>query len=98
MPLGNMPLTNTIVDTLSERNIATRAGQLGCLQPLVALRSDENVNGATIDFLNDSVLGLPNPLEFEVTADKWQVKKMSLNSAGTSVNILTGCITLCRCH
>ena len=73
MPLGNMPLTNTIVDTLSERNIATRTGQLGCLQPPNALRSDENENGGPINFLTDKVLGLSNPMEFEVTADSWQV-------------------------
>ena len=76
MPLGNTPLTNTIVDTLAVRNIATRADQLGCLQPPVSLRSDENTDGATINFLADTVLGLPNPLEFEVTADRWQVSTL----------------------
>ena len=98
MTLESAPLTETIVDTLTERNVTTRSDQLGCLQPPVALRSDVNQNGVPINFLNDSVLSLPNPLEFEVTADKWQVRKMSLNSTGTSVNILTGYITLCGCH
>ena len=75
MPLGSTPLTNSdILSTLPERDITTRAGQLGCLQPPVALRSNENGNGAQIDFNADTVLGLPNPLKFEVTADKWQVR------------------------
>ena len=73
MPLESAPLTDTIMDTLTERNIATRADKLGCLQPPVALRSDVNQNGAFIDFLSDTVLGLLNPLEFEVTANRWQV-------------------------
>ena len=74
MPLGNMPLADTIVDTETERNLTTRAGRLGCLQPPVALRSDVNHNGGTVDFTSDTVLGLPNPLVFEMTADRWQVR------------------------
>ena len=57
------------------RHIATRASQLGCLQPPSAFRSDRtNYNGAAINFNSDTVLGLPNPLEFEVTADRWKVR------------------------
>ena len=80
MPLENTPLTNTIVNTLTVNNIATRAGQLGCLQPPDALRSAVNFNGATINFLSDTVIGLPNPLEFEVTADRWQVREICIIS------------------
>ena len=78
MPLGNVPLTDTIVDSVRERNVTTRADQLGCLQPSVALRSDVNDDGGTINFLSDTVLGLSNPLEFEVTADRWQVRNILL--------------------
>ena len=55
------------------RNISTRADQLGCLQPPSALRSITNFNGRAINFASDTVLGLPNPLEFEVTSVSWQV-------------------------
>ena len=75
MPLESTLLTNaSILNTLPERDITTRADQLGCLQPPVALRSEVNENGAPIDFLSDTVLGLPNPLEFGVSANRWQVR------------------------
>ena len=50
MPLENTPLTDNVVDSLTERDIITRADQLGCLQPPVALRSDENDDGGIINF------------------------------------------------
>ena len=33
-----------------------------------------NIGTGPINFLNESVLGLPNPLVFEMTADRWQVR------------------------
>ena len=66
----------SVFDSVTERNITTRADQLGCLQPPPAQRSGVNFDGIMIDFLSDTVLGLPNPLEFEVTADRWKVRNI----------------------
>ena len=85
IPLGNTPLTNAnILNTLPERDITTHADQLGCQQPPVALRSDENRDGGTINFLSNTVLGLLNPLEFEVPADRWQVRKIHKSIKNTT--------------
>ena len=66
-----------IEDTLSflpERDITTRADQLGCLETSTAtptaLKSDVDTDGESLNF---TVLGLPNPLEFRVTAFRLQV-------------------------
>lgn len=75
---------DTILNSVPEDNLATRAGQLGCLQPPTAQRSlIRNRDGGIINFLSGWVLGLPNPLEFEVTAVRWQVRK-----GGGAINLL----------
>ena len=73
MPLGSLPLLDNIVDTVMVDDRVARAEQLGCLQPSTAQKSAINLNGQMIDFRSEMVLGLPNPLEFEMTAVKWQV-------------------------
>ena len=75
MPLGVVPDTNDVLDTVEEENRVTRAELLGCIQPGTALKSDvsRDTLGTQIEFDNDRVLGLPNPLEFVVQASKWQV-------------------------
>ena len=77
MPLGSVPNNSTIFSMadLDENDPITRAGHLGCLQPSTALRSDENTNSATVSLFDPPgmLLGLPNPLEFEVTGVRWQV-------------------------
>ena len=57
----------------SFRKTVSRANELGCTQPSIALRSHVNLNSVFVNFNSDTVLGLPNPLVFEVTADRWQV-------------------------
>ena len=73
MPLDSIPLTESdnISDTvLVDDRVNARAG---CLQPSTAQRSEINLNGEMIDFRSEIVLGLPNPLEFEMSAVRWQV-------------------------
>ena len=77
MPLGVVLDTNDVLDTVEEENRVTRAEELGCIQPETALKSDvmrdtDQLN-RQIEFDRDTVLGLPNPLEFVVQASKWQV-------------------------
>ena len=77
MPLGVVLDTNDVLDTVEEENRVTRAEELGCIQPETALKSDvmrdtDQLN-RQIEFDNDTVLGLPNPLEFVVQASEWQV-------------------------
>ena len=71
MPSGSSPAT-AVVSSASEK-FSTRARQLGCL-PQSAQWSKRNDDAATIDFTSSRVLGLPNPLVFEVTAPRWQVR------------------------
>ena len=75
MPLGVVPDVSDVFDTVEEENRDTRAELLGCIQPGTALKSDvsRDTLGTQIEFDNDTVLGLPNPLEFVVQASKWQV-------------------------
>ena len=75
MPFQNNPSTVTILSTISEESASTRGEELGCSQPPAALNTTVlNMNGEAIDFSSGMFLGLPNPLEFEVTADRWQVR------------------------
>lgn len=74
IPLDSESQYSVNESSVSVRNITTRASQLGCFQPPSALRSVTNFNGGTINFDSDTVLGLPNPLEFEVTSVSWQVR------------------------
>ena len=78
MPLGGLVITDDIVSSLPERDITTRADQLGCLETPTALRSDVDTDGESLNFLADTFLGLPNPMEFRVTASRWQVKNYIL--------------------
>ena len=74
MPSESTPLSDDdISDTVPVNNRIIRADRLGCLQPSTAQRSSINMDGEMINFLSERVLGLPNPLEFEVAADRWQV-------------------------
>ena len=68
MPSGSSPAT-TAVSSASE-DFNTRAGQLGCL-PQSAQWSQVDTNAQA---MSTTVLGLPNPLVFEVTAPRWQVR------------------------
>ena len=91
MPLGSVPSNSTIFSLADENDLITRATGLGCLQPSTALRSDINENGDTINFFNPSgmVLGLSSPLEFEVTAVRWQVSVLTqlLNKGQRLINL-----------
>ncbi len=73
-PLGSPSLTlDTLADTISERSISNRAAELQCLQTQAPFRSETNVDGASIDFSQAMFLGVPNPLQFQVTASEWEV-------------------------
>ena len=74
-PLGSFLLESTVFESVSEVDTVTRAEQLGCLQPSTALRSDVDTDGEGPGF--GPVLGLSNPLQFEVTADRWQVNMIA---------------------
>ena len=90
MPLGSVRSNSVIFSTEDENDLVTRAIDLGCLQPSTALRSNTNGNGVPIDFFDPSemVLGLPNPLEFEVTAVRWQVGVFTVLCATPGLPIL----------
>ena len=72
MPSGSSPAT-TAVSSASE-DFNTRAGQLSCLPQTAQWSQQVNTNAGAINFMSDTVLGLPNPLIFEVTAPRWQVR------------------------
>ena len=70
-PLGTAdPTLSTLKDTISNN----RARELQCMQPPSALTSDEaNGDGRPINFVRQTFLGIPNPMEFPVTASMWEV-------------------------
>ena len=74
---GSIPPIEITLNSLSmtARDIVTRARDLNCLQPSLALMSDVNFDGEMIDFSSGTFLGLPNPLEFEVVAGRWTVSR-----------------------
>ena len=76
MPLGRTLTENAALGTVNTNVLSDRAGELGCLETITpsALSSDISHNGLAIDFSGNQVLDLPNPFEFQVTADRWQVR------------------------
>ena len=74
-PLGTaMPTTQSLLTSGGTRSSAEqRAADLQCLQPPAALRSDVNTDGEATEFIGPRFLGLPNPMEFHITASKWEV-------------------------
>ena len=75
-PLTTPPPGDTVQDfqrNVSVGSVEERAELLQCLQPPGALRSGINRNGEQIDFNRTTFLGLPNPLEFSVSASQWEV-------------------------
>ena len=72
MPLGSVPDNPIIFSMVDGNDPITRATDLGCLQPSTALRSDRSRDGNSL-LISNPGLGLSNPLEFEVTAVRWQV-------------------------
>lgn len=65
-PLGTPRETlSSLIDTVS----LDRAEALQCIQPLAAIRSTTNTDGASIDFEGPTFLGLANPIGFEIDAN-----------------------------
>ena len=68
------PPPGDAVQTLQQTvSVRLRAQLLQCLQPPGALRSGINTDGETIDFDGTVFLGLPNPLQFTVSTNRWEV-------------------------
>ena len=75
-PLGTAdPTLRTLEDTISNN----RARELQCMQPPSALTSDEANDGDHINFARRTFLGIPNPMEFPVTASMWEVSRVIPN-------------------
>ena len=73
-PFDSVPLsTNTVNNSRQVQHLATRASNLGCLEPPPAQRSEIDSNGMLSSFTTPTFLGLPNPMDFPVTATKWEV-------------------------
>ena len=68
----------TIMNSWILNDATDRGKDLGCLQPSTALGSGLNLNDAPIDFLSETVLDLPNPLESQIEAEEWQVSNLNL--------------------
>ena len=81
LPRAGATLTlDTIMESRTINDATDRGEALGCLQPSTALRSGRNLNDAPIDFLSETVLDLPNPLEFQIEAEEWEVSHLKLES------------------
>ena len=74
MPFQATLSTIDIVNSLPLEDAILRAEQLGCLSTSAAMQSSINTDGEPINFNAGTVLGLPNPLEFEVDAVRWEVR------------------------
>ena len=79
-PLGTAdPTLSTLEDT-------NRASELQCMQPPSALRSGVANDGRSINFGMPTFLGIPNPMEFPVTASMWEVSVYSVDLINMPVN------------
>ena len=97
MPLGSVPSNSTIFSTENENALITRARDLGCLQLSTALRSDRSGDDDVL-LLSNPGMGLSNPLEFEVTAVRWQVSVLKfLSLLAYYVLLMSGHYTVCGC-
>lgn len=81
-PLGTpVPTVNSSVDvSVLERSVAVRADSLQCLQTSRAFRSEVNDNSGPVDYSSVTLLGQPNPLEFQVNDTEWKVGSMGANT------------------
>ena len=64
---------NSAVASVSEHSLQRRAELLQCLQPPAAIRSGVNTDAGPIDFMGPTFLGTPNPMEFQVNAQTFEV-------------------------
>ena len=98
MPFQSTPLTSTVLSSSVLEDPTLRAGQLGCLPTSVAMRSSINTNGESINFNSATVLGLSNPLEFEVDTVRWEVRKLMLTKGLLALlRMPLGYHSLCGC-
>ena len=82
-PLGTPVPTvvNSSVDaSMLERSVADRANSLQCLRDSMAFRSEVNENSAPVDYFSVTLLGQPNPLEFQVNDTEWKVGLIALGA------------------
>ena len=75
-PLGTptQTLETVLGDTVFEDSIEDRERELQCTPSLAAFRSTPTDD--FIDFSQPTFLGIPNPMEFQVVANKWEVSKL----------------------
>ena len=78
-PFNAAPLTDVRTAT-TIANVTARADILGCLQPPAAFRSNNDFDASGIsNFTGQSFLGIPNPMEFPVTASQWEVSSVTVS-------------------
>ena len=70
-----IPQRQTIIDSVSERRVPSRAVQLQCLQPPAAIRTNVDDDAGPVNSVGELFLGMPNPMVFPVASQEWEVSR-----------------------